>query len=262
MKKIVLGIAGAALLSAGALYAQQGAPGRGDALQASLKERALRIKKSERGAALRAAGEARAEPAQTMPREANWAAVREELTVTAAADQARNQDLAGVRAVTAPRIQTPPAGLRALPAVQIERADPEEVARVALPVLIPAHPDIRNNASVYGLANAYMATAAIDANANFSIAGTCNRVVGGDPNVVKFRQALAEKSPRLPGTGAAYQISRNDFGVDLSFSKFGCGYVISIECDDPAADSRCAGDDYVIGLADSLILANPERAGG
>jgi hypothetical protein len=37
---------------------------------------------------------------------------------------------------------------------------------------------------------------------------------------------------------------------------------MTIECGDPAADARCAADDYITGLADSMILANPELAGG
>ena len=110
--------------------------------------------------------------------------------------------------------------------------------------------------------NVYTATADIDAEASFSMTGTCNRVIGGDPDVVAFRKRLAEAPRRLPGTNAEYHISRNDFGVDLSFSKFGCGYVMTIECGDPSEDARCSGDDYITRLAQSLILANPELAEG
>ena len=151
--------------------------------------------------------------------------------------------------------------MRILTPDRLANVEQEEVDRVLAPVLLPAHPDLRDKVKVYGMRNAYTATAEIDANANLSMSGTCNRVIGGDPNVAAFRKRLSERPRRLPGTGAAYYISRNDFGVDLSFSKFGCGYVMTIECGDPASDPRCSDDDYITNLADSLILANPALAG-
>ena len=164
------------------------------------------------------------------------------------------------RAPTRPT--APPPGLRSLSPDRLAGIEREESDRVLVPLLLPAHPDIRDRLKLYGMENVYTATAEIDEHASLSISGTCNRVIGGDPRVVEFRKRLSARPRRLGGTGAAYHISRNDFGVDLSFSKFGCGYVMNIECGNPADDQRCAGDTYITALAESMILANPERAGG
>lgn len=236
-----------------------------EALQRELERKAVRIPAVPPAAEIRATGDAASDRARLVSRAPDLSALREDLRRTRNDDASRQGDSAQQSAARGPntgeRLPSPP-GLRAVAASRLENADEEEVDRVFLPVLIPAHPDIRDKIKIYGMRNVYTATAAIDADASFSMTGTCNRVVGGDPDVVAFRKRLAEEPPRLPGTRAPYHISRNDFGVDLSFSKFGCGYVMTIECGDPAGDQRCSADEYVTGLAQSLILANPELAGG
>lgn len=236
----------------------------GEALQRELERKAVRIPALE-AASARIAEDAEDRRARVIARAPDLTALREDLRRTRNEDAARDA-ATGQESLAAPlELSTPPAplpGLRALAADRLARVEQEEVDRVLLPVLIPAHPDIRDKVKIYGMRNVYTATADIDAEASFSMTGTCNRVIGGDPGVVAFRKRLAEAPRRLPGTGAAYHISRNDFGVDLSFSKFGCGYVMTIECGDPSEDARCTGDDYITRLAQSLILANPELAGG
>jgi len=234
-------------------------------LRQQLKQRAIRIPKRGLAAALRASSDGRSDRAETLAREPDLGALREDLQRTSEADAERQTDTARLSA--SPNFTTavavaPPPGIRPLSADRLKSADRKEVEQVQIPVLIPADASIRDKVKVYGMKNIYTATAEIDKSANLSISGTCNRVVGGDPNVVAFRRQLADEKPRLTRAGAAYHISRNDFGVDLSFSKFGCGYVMTIECNDPSADPRCAADDYVVGLADSMILANPDLAGG
>lgn len=237
-----------------------------EALREALKEKAQRIPRRGLAAALRAARDERDNRAETIRRAPNLVELRADLQRTEAEDAERpslREQLSATQALrTAPVSTPPPPGIRAMAASELRNADEEEVSRVRIPVLIPADPSVRDRIKVYGMENVYTATAVIDAEATLSITGTCNRVVGGDPNVVEFRKRLAEKPRRLDGTGAAYHISRNDFGVDLSFSKFGCGYVMTIECGDPSADERCSGDEYVTTLADSMILANPGLASG
>lgn len=238
-----------------------------EALREALKEKAQRIPRRGLAAALRAARDERDNRAETIRRAPNLVELRADLQRTEAEDAERpslREQLSATQALrTAPvSAAPPPPGIRAMAASELRNADEEEVARARIPVLIPADPSVRDRIKVYGMENVYTATAVIDAEATLSITGTCNRVVGGDPDVVEFRKRLAEKPRRLDGTGAAYHISRNDFGVDLSFSKFGCGYVMTIECGDPSADERCSGDEYVTTLADSMILANPGLASG
>ena len=254
--------------------AQVRTPEDGEALQRSLKEKAIRLpaRPAESNADSNAARalSLRADTARTLLRRPDLAALREDLRIARAADAERNRE--SLRALSAPSARgpsdfaaagpppPPPPGIRALAADRLASVEREEVERVLLPVLIPAHPDVRDKIKVYGMENVYTATADIDVNASLSVTGTCNRVVGGDPEIAAFRKRLAARPQRRTGTGAAYHISRNDFGVDLSFSKFGCGYVMTVECASPADDIRCAEDDYITGLADSMILANPELA--
>ncbi len=259
MKKFLFGSIGLSLALTVYAYAQTRSAEDGEALQQSLREKAVRIPARRTAAA--ASKEDQSTAARPLPRQPNWAEVRADLERTAGEDaqqQTSQQTLS--------RVQTQPVaplpGLRALAANRLANVERVEVDRVLIPLLLPAHPDIRDKLKVYGMENVYTATAAVDENASLSITGTCNRVVGGDPRVVEFRKRLAARPRRLTGTSAEYHISRNDYGVDLSFSKFGCGYVMNIECGNPADDQRCAADAYVTALAESMILANPERAGG
>lgn len=269
MKKFIL--AAALALVVGAVAAQErSAPPpdseEGRALQERLKERAQRIPARGLAAALRAAREGRAARARVVAGGPDLAALRAALESTEREDAAQQraplQSLAAGPGARRGPPSPPSPGLRTLDPENLPRVAQAEVDRVLIPVLLPAHPDVRDKIRVYGQQNAYTATAQIDAEANLSISGTCHRVIGGDPDIVAFRKRLAENPPRLPGTNAEYHISRNDFGVDISFAKFGCGYVMTIECGNPAEDERCAQDDYIVGLADSMILANPALAGG
>ena len=258
MKKYLFAGIGLTLIIAGGAIAQTRSAEDGEKLQQSLREKAVRLPARETDADNKETSSRRA---SALPRQPNWAEVRADLERTTGEDAQRQPSQQ-----TFSRVQTqaaaPPPGLRALAADRLASAEGAEVDRVLIPLLLPAHPDIRDKLKVYGMENIYTATADIDENASLSLTGTCNRVIGGDPRVVQFRKRLAEKPQRLSGTGAAFHISRNDFGVDLSFSKFGCGYVLNIECGNPADDQRCASDAYITSLANSMILANPERAGG
>ncbi len=279
MKKLLIAAAGAAALTGGVVFAQSQSDERTSEEEAAqnppdprviaeeLRAKAKRIPRRNLAAALRAASDERDDRARTISRRPNLEALREDLRRTEAEDNERdtaavrslsNQTFAAAPQDAAP--EPPPPGIRAMPAERLRSADVSEVERARIPVLLPA--ELRDRMKVYGMENIYTATARVDAEAQLLISGTCNRVVGGDPDVVAFRKRIAEGPRRLAGTGASYQISRNDFGVDLSFSKFGCGYVMTVECGDPGADPRCAADDYVTGLAQSMILANPELAGG
>ncbi len=253
-----------ASIAAGAVSAQERTPPDPEALKSALQEKAQRIPKRGLAAALRAASDNRDARAQTLSRKPDLQALREDLKRSSDADEERRAaqlNVTATRAITA----APPApgGIRPLAAAsRLRRVTQEEIEKPQIPVLIPAASEVRDQIKIYGMENVYTATARIDTEATLSISGTCNRVVGGAPETVAFRKRIAEKPRRLASTNAAYYISRNDYGVDLSFAKFGCGYVMTIECGDPAADPRCAADEYISGLADSMFLANPELAGG
>lgn len=267
MKKLLFAGLGLAALAASigvdVVAAQERTPPDPEAVQQALREKAQRIPRRGLASALRAAADNRDARAQTIAGRPDLAALREDLRLSSEADARRGDTapLSSTRSFAAAP-SAPPPGIRGMEAERLRRAAPAEIDRAQIPVLIPAAAEVRDAIRIYGMENVYTATARIDAEAALSISGTCNRVVGGAPDTVALRKRLAEQPRRLGGTNAAYYISRNDFGADLSFSKFGCGYVMTVECGDPAADARCAGDDYLTSLANSMILANPELAGG
>ena len=249
---------GLALIGAGFSVAQD-APDP-ETIQRDLEERAIRIPARDLAAALSTRGAGAADRVQLIERAPDMTALRAALDA-ARAEDTRQSPASGEILSDAPP-PPPRPGLRIIERARLANVDSAEVDRVFVPLLLPAEPSLRQRFSVYGMRNIYTATAAIDAFASLSISGTCNRVIGGDPAMVASRKRLAEGSPRLSGLGADYHISRNDFGAELSFSKFGCGYVMSVECNDPQSDARCNGDEYLTALADSMIIANPEIAEG
>ena len=267
MKRMLIGAA--VMLAAGAVYAQQPSapppPDRetGEALQRRLEERAQRIPASGLAAAMRAARDGRTQRARVVAGAPDLAALRAELQRTREEDAAQDR-AALTRLAAGPNLRRPPPpGLRALRPETLQRVPRSEIDRVRIPVLAPNVAGVRDTLKVYGQENAYTATARIDEETLLSISGTCHRVIGGDPNIVAFRRRLAESPPRLRGgAGASYFIGRNPLGLDISFAKFGCGYVMTIECGNPDRDARCAEDDYAAGLADSMVLINPALAGG
>lgn len=64
--------------------------------------------------------------------------------------------------------------------------------------------------------------------------------------------ALGNLDPEEP------TLSRTHGIVDLSFSRFGIGYALQIECADPLQDPRCIRDEFVGNIFESLLLV--ERA--
>lgn len=251
-----------AAAAGGVVFAQSRSDADGEALQRKLEEAAIRIPAEKDEMKTRAAAPS---PARTVPRSPDLPKIREELRRTREADAERRRALTDPSQgfAAALSLPAPPPGVRALPAGErLASIDPSEVERALVPVLVPDHADVRDKIKVYGMRNIYTATAEIDANASLSITGTCNRVIGGAPETAAARKRLADGPVRRMRSGVSYHISRNDFGVDLSFSRFGCGYVMTIECGNPADDARCAEDDYITSLADSMILANPELAEG
>ncbi len=267
MKRLLLSTIGV-LMAGSVVYAQNTTATDNDALQASLEAKAQRIPASDLAAALSAGDGGRSDRARMVRVRPDWAAVRADLQRTTAEDAERDttneNEIRTLPTRRLPQLQgpPPPPGLRAFAASRLPRVTQGEVDVVTIPVMVPAHPDIRDKIKLYGQENTYTAAGDIDQDAQFSMSGACDRVVGGAPSLVDLRRRLAEGPPRLAGIRADYHISRNEFGVDLSFSKFGCGYVITVECSDPESDERCTDDRYPTLIARSMILINPERAAG
>lgn len=181
--------------------------------------------------------------------EVNWSDVRERVRATSARDSAARQTTAAVIAAGP--------GLRSAAPERLPRVRAAELIRTSVPVLIPSAPGVAESVQVFGQENAYSAIAQITDGPAVRISGSRNKVVVGDQRAARTRiDAMQKRRAQLPGLDTQYLISRSDSSTDISFSKFGCGYVLSLICDDPENDARCAEDDYIVELASNLVILN------
>lgn len=228
-----------------------------DAVQREIEDKAIRLPANPLTAALstrREDGSRRIERPQLIARRPDFTELRATLR--------RSDTESSEGPSPSPASRPVPRGIDRITSERLATRERIEIDRVFVPLLLPADPALVDKFTVYGMNNIYTASAAIDASASISITGTCYRVVGGDPDMTARRARTAASSRRLLAIDAPYEISRNQSGTDLSFSRFGCGYVLTLECDDPEANERCAGEDYITALASSLIIANPAIAEG
>ncbi len=152
-------------------------------------------------------------------------------------------------------------GLRRVPIDNLPRINPPEISRVLLPVLVPATPEILETVVVYGQQDAYTANAEVAEGVSLRMAGTRKKLVLPSATTARERiKELREKRPLLPGQGVPYVITRSVSSTDLSFSRFGAGYVLSLICDDPENDQRCAEDAFISSLVSSMALLNRKPA--
>lgn len=63
----------------------------------------------------------------------------------------------------------------------------------------------------------------------------------------RLRFGDAEKEPDRPP-----KLTRMDGIVEVDLVRDGVAYTVAIECERPAEDTRCAADDYVMGLVGQL----------
>ena len=139
--------------------------------------------------------------------------------------------------------------------------DRQEITPILIPVLVPSSDSIRSSLQLFGQVDSYSAIATADDGVDLRISGSRKKLVVPDGATVRERlKQLRTEKPPLPSFGARYVITRSESSTDLSFSRFGCGYVISLICDDPVNDARCAEDGYIRNLASSMSLLNPRAA--
>ncbi|MEQ8934759.1 MAG: hypothetical protein RIE56_03080 [Amphiplicatus sp.] len=191
----------------------------------------------------------------------DWAAVRETIRETRERDQLfdRQQQSSTFARAPAPR----PDGLRALSPRQLGRVDAREIAQTRVPLLAPVTADTAPTLRVAARENAFTALADLPGGASIELLGTRLRVVGGGADVVKMRQAQRRRfQARLTGLDAPYVISRHEEGIDLSFSKFGASYLVTIYCPKPDEDERCTKDDFVLSIVQNLAILNEAEGDG
>ncbi len=181
-------------------------------------------------------------------------------------------DWASVRQLLAERPPRPPIGqglpspppLPGLSTIDLDalpRLRERELRPTLIPALVPDQTRVLETVQVYGQIDSYSATATAADGVDLRISGSRKMLVLPTAAAVQVRfQELRKQKPPLPNFGARYVVTRSTSSTDLSFSRFGCGYVLSLICDDPIGDTRCAEDDYIRGLASNLILLNSRLA--
>ncbi len=183
----------------------------------------------------------------------NWTEMKTELALT------QRREVAARQSVTA-AIARPP-GMRAASAQNYKNVTVREVNVTRLPVLAPEGARIGQTLKVYSLGDSYSATAEVEDGVAMRMSGARKKIVVGDLKSARTRIASIRKErAALASVAAPYFIARSESSTDLTFAKFGAGYVLSIMCDDPS-DARCAGDEFITKLASNLMLLNPEAGG-
>lgn len=122
----------------------------------------------------------------------------------------------------------------------------ERLAQAPVPALLPDRPALLAHATLTGGEHWYAAS--LDGE------GHSVYVSGSNKQAVVPGLELAEARPDLKDD---FHITRNEAIVSLTFNAFGAAYVLEVECAKPTSDVRCTEDDYVVGLANDLALANP-----
>lgn len=195
----------------------------------------------------------------------DWEAVKAQIAKTRERDAEFDRSL---RAMSLTRVVTTeererlrPKGLRVLAPAQLPRVSAERVAIPQLPVLVPVTAETAGSLRVAARPDAFTAFGELPNGATFELIGTRKRVIGGGPETMKARLAARRRALKtLEAIDAPFMISHHEEGVDLSFSKFNAAYQIAVYCEN-TEDSRCAADDYVVSLAENLVILN-EDAGG
>lgn len=249
MRKIAVAASlGATVFAAFSCFAvaQTNDPAAGDRLQAALKERALTRPRID-------APPVGQPSTETVEGKINWTEMRTALALSARRDLTSRQTTTAV-------VARPP-GLRAALSENFKNVVVREVNVTRLPVLAPEGGLIAQTLKIYSLGDAYSATAEVESGVAMRMSGSRKKIVVGDLKSARTRIAsMRNEQKALASMDAPYLVTRSESSTDLTFAKFGAGYVLSIMCDD-SADPRCAEDAFIVNLASNIILMNPEAGG-
>jgi hypothetical protein len=135
-----------------------------------------------------------------------------------------------------------------------------------VPVMVSARPELVQDLRIFAAPNRYTASAR-----NGSIAVEINgtRLPAKAPKNFAlprlsptFQQNLHTPAPgQDPADAGAIKdvvISRTEYGVDVSFSRFGSVYNLSIACDDPAHDPACTDENAAKTAAEMEVIGGGE----
>ncbi len=247
MKAISLLVTVAATLGlAGGALAQDD-DAQAETLRARLKERATTIPRER-------PPELGVPASEVVEGDVNWTEMKTQLAISARRDVAAQQ--------TVTRAASRPAGLRAVAADRFKSVRAVEVNKAQVPLLVPEGGGVSATLKIYAQGDSYSATAEVADGVSMRMSGAKKKLVLGDARAARTKFATMRAERRtLASVDSPYLITRSESATDLSFAKFGAGYVLSLMCDDPDTDARCLEDDFIVGLASNLMLLNPEAGG-
>jgi hypothetical protein len=75
-----------------------------------------------------------------------------------------------------------------------------------------------------------------------------------DKNDPMLRVVQSKNVARLAGADVPFALDRTEGGYDLTFSRFGAAYLVSIECFNPETDQRCTKPNFVKLLGERMGL--------
>lgn len=139
-------------------------------------------------------------------------------------------------ASTRPRVDTAPLSAEA-------RA---VVAASTVPVLLPRDPALLRGA-VLTRGDTWYAASLHPEGHHVTVLGRALAV-----HQPTLEESVPEAARRRPGETS---LTRVDGIVTVTFDAFGAAYTVNVECDAPATDARCTGDDYANALVRDLGVA-------
>jgi hypothetical protein len=130
-------------------------------------------------------------------------------------------------------------------------ANRAEIAKIAIPVLLPGDPDLAQGLRIFGNGAYYTASSSSNG-MSFVLTGS-GRAFPLSPRTVRALPG-AGLAGRIPADGIS--VEGTEAGLDASFGRFGASYSISLECRTPT-DPRCNDQGYVRGVIARLTVIIP-----
>jgi hypothetical protein len=146
---------------------------------------------------------------------------------------------------------------RLLQTQRIKMAIAANAPKPSLPMLLPLEPTLLTTAAhVFPRPDSYAASVPLG-EITVEVHGERRAVVlpKGDP-LLKFAQSKLQNM--VAGREVPVSIDKTEGGFDITFSRFGAAYLVSIECRNPETDERCTKPDFIRTLAERMALAGAD----
>lgn len=131
--------------------------------------------------------------------------------------------------------------------------------RPSLPMLLPFEPTLAAAAThVFPRPDSYSASMRIGDIA-VEVHGERRAFVLGEKDPMARLMALKQRTGLLAGKEVPFSLEKTEGGFDLTFSRFGGAYLVSIECAKPEADERCVKEDFIRTLGQRMGLFGEEN---